>query len=158
MQKFHSYLYGKAFTLYTDHKPLTTILSPKKGILPLSAAILQRWALLLAAYNYDIVYKSTKDHANADGLSHLPLPIEPAPEYSQETTVFKITQIDTLPVIVKQLKADTRQDPVLSKVLLYTKCGWPSTIPEALQPYWKHRLETFLEDEYNLGYSCCYSL
>ena len=41
VQKFHSYLYGRVFTLYTDHKPLTTILSPKKGIPPLSAARLQ---------------------------------------------------------------------------------------------------------------------
>ena len=30
IQKFHSCLYGRAFTLYTDHKPLTTILNPKK--------------------------------------------------------------------------------------------------------------------------------
>ena len=56
IQKFHSYLYVRAFTLYTDHKPLTTILNPKKGILPLSAARLQKWALLLVAYNYNIVY------------------------------------------------------------------------------------------------------
>ena len=147
VQKFHPYLYGRAFTLYTDHKPLTTILSPKKGIPPLSAARLQRWALLLAAYSYDIVYKSTKDHANADGLSRLPLPITPTTECQQESTVFNIAQIDTLPVTVKQLKAATRQDSVLSKVLLYTKCGWPSTIPEVLKPYWKRRLEISLEDE-----------
>jgi len=98
---------------------------------------LQRWALLLAAYNYDIIYKSTKDHGNADGLSCLPLLAEPATECSPESMVFNIAQIDTLPVTVKQLKAATRQDPVLSKVLLYTKCGWPSTIPDALQLYWK---------------------
>ena len=42
----------------------------------------------------------------------------------------------SLPVTVKQLKAATQQDPVLSKLLLYTKSGWPSTIPDALQPYW----------------------
>ena len=130
--------------LYTDHKPLTTILSPMKGIPPLSAARLQRWALLLAAYSYDIVYKSTKDHANADGLLRLPLPVAPTTKSQQESTVFNIAQIDTLPVTAKQLKAATRQDQVLSKVLLYTKCGWPSTIPEVLQPYWKRRLEISL--------------
>ena len=66
VQKIHPYLYVRAFTLYTDHKSFTTILSPKKEILPLSAATLQRWALLLDAYSYDIVYKSTEDHAIAD--------------------------------------------------------------------------------------------
>ncbi len=45
VRKFHQYLYGRSFTLYTDHKPLTTILGPKKGIPPLAAARLQRWAL-----------------------------------------------------------------------------------------------------------------
>ena len=37
VQKFHQYLYGRPFVLYTDHKPLT-----KKGIPPLSPARLQR--------------------------------------------------------------------------------------------------------------------
>ena len=38
VKKFHQYLYGHEFILYTDHKPLTTILSPKRGIPPLAAA------------------------------------------------------------------------------------------------------------------------
>ena len=97
VQKFHSYLYGRAFTLYTDHKPLTTILNPRKGIPPLSSARLQRWALLLAAYNYNIVCKSTKSHANADGLSHLPLPDDSSAQCLQESSVFNVVQIDTLP-------------------------------------------------------------
>ena len=40
--KFHSYLYGRKFTLITDHKPLTSILEPKKGVPPIAAARLQR--------------------------------------------------------------------------------------------------------------------
>ena len=37
-QKFHQYFYGRKLTLVTDHKPLVTILNPRKGILPLAAA------------------------------------------------------------------------------------------------------------------------
>ncbi len=40
VKKFHSYLYGRKFI--TDHKLLTTILGPKRGIPPLAAARLQR--------------------------------------------------------------------------------------------------------------------
>ena len=42
VKKFHQYLYGRKFSLVTDHNPLTTILGPKKGIPPLAAARLQR--------------------------------------------------------------------------------------------------------------------
>ena len=71
VKKFHSYLYGRTFELLTDHKPLTctTILGPKTGIPSIAAARL----LLLACYQYQIKYKSTLSHANADCLSRLPL-------------------------------------------------------------------------------------
>ena len=38
VEKFHQYFYGRRFTLITDHKPLTAILGPKKGIPSLAAA------------------------------------------------------------------------------------------------------------------------
>ena len=76
IKKFHQYLYGRKFLLVTDHKPLTTLLGPKSGIPTLAAARLQRWALLLAAYQYDIEYRSTAKHANADCLSRLPIKID----------------------------------------------------------------------------------
>ena len=47
VKRFHQFLYGRRFTLVTDHKPLTTILSPKKGLPSLATARLQRWAMLL---------------------------------------------------------------------------------------------------------------
>ena len=37
VRKFHKYLYGHTFHLYTDHKPLVTILGPKKSSTNLSS-------------------------------------------------------------------------------------------------------------------------
>ena len=135
------------FVLYTDHKPLTTILNPKKGIPPLSAARLQRWAVILSAYNYKIEYKSTQTHSNADGLSRLPLVVNNDKKQLAEPSIFNVRQLENLPVTATQLKTMTRRDPVLSKVLYYTKQGWPTTIPIDLKPYWMKRTELAVEDD-----------
>ena len=56
VKRFHNYPYGRTFTLVTDHKPLTTILGSKKQVPPLAAARLQRWAIILSAYKYEIEF------------------------------------------------------------------------------------------------------
>ena len=50
------------------------ILGPKKGKPVLAASRLQRWAIQLSAYQYDIKYCSTTKNGNADTLSRFPLP------------------------------------------------------------------------------------
>ena len=54
--------------LVTDHQPLMAILGSKKGLPTLAAAWLQRWAILLAAYQYDLEFRVTAQHCNADGF------------------------------------------------------------------------------------------
>ena len=48
VKKLHHFLYGRHFTLVTDHKPLTSILHPHKGIPVMTAQRLQRYALFLS--------------------------------------------------------------------------------------------------------------
>ena len=135
LKGFHQYLYGWKFTLITDHKPLLTILGPKKEIPPLAAARLQRWAVLLSIFNYDIKFKSTHDHGNVDGLSRLPLPKVIQEGEAHEVSLFNIAQINFLPVTATQMSKATQTDPCLSKILQYVKQGWPTTVPESLRPY-----------------------
>ena len=35
IQKFHFYLYGRRFTLYTDHKPSQSLFNPRKSTPPM---------------------------------------------------------------------------------------------------------------------------
>ena len=117
-------MYGRPFVLLTGHKPLTAIFWEKTGIPPLAAARLQRWALLLSSCQYRIEYISTSVHANADGLTRLPI-VGDAKKDDEwqggtDAAVFNLAQIDSLLVTVEKLKVTTARDPVLSKVLLFT--------------------------------------
>ena len=73
LNKFHQFLYGRKWILVTDHKPLLALFGPNKAIPALAANRLARWALLLSQYDYDIEYRKTSQHGNADGLSRLPV-------------------------------------------------------------------------------------
>ena len=72
VKKFHQFLYGHRFIIKTDHKPLEGLLNEKKGIPSQAAPRIQRWALTLASYEYEISYKAGQTNGNADGLSRLP--------------------------------------------------------------------------------------
>ena len=145
VRKFHQYLYGRRFTLFTDHKPLTTIFGPKRGVPPLAAARLQRWSLFLSSYSYDIEFKSTSAHANADCLSRLPL--STTSSASSAASIFMIRQIEALPITVLELRSATRNDVILGQVLRYTKSGWPVSVPDSLKPYFLRRNELTLEED-----------
>ena len=77
VKKFHQYLYDRKFTMTSDHKPLEHIFSSTRPTPSLASARIQRWALALSAYDYQIQYKPRKINSNADALSRLPLPDSP---------------------------------------------------------------------------------
>ena len=72
VKRFQNYLYN-TFTLVTDHRPPMMIFGQKKGVHALISARIQRWVTILSAYQYNIEFRPTQVHANADGLSRLPL-------------------------------------------------------------------------------------
>jgi len=43
-----------------------------RAVPALAAAHMERWALVLSAYDYDLMYRGSEEHSNADGLSKLP--------------------------------------------------------------------------------------
>ena len=145
IRKFHKYVYGRHFTLVTDHRPLTALFGPKNGVPALAAGRLQRWALFLSSYDYKIEFRTTKAHANVDSLSRLPLPDENG-ECLSEVSVFNVAQINTVSVSVTDLSKATRSDPVLSKVYQSLQKGWPIHINNALKPYWNRRSELSIEE------------
>ena len=137
-------MYGRKFVIVTDHKPLITLLGPTSGIPTLAAARLQRWALILSAYSYDLEFRPTQLHSNADGLSRLPVSSNDGVDITcdvPETAVFNISQVHSLPVTAMQLHSATRRDPILSKVVLFMQQGWPGVVGDDLKPYWCRHAE-----------------
>ena len=73
IHKFHKYLYGRKFKIVTDHKPLLGLLGQNKSIPDMTSPRLQRFAIMLSAYNYELVHVAGEKISNADGLSRLPM-------------------------------------------------------------------------------------
>ena len=66
LNEFNCYLWGRHFTLATDHRPLTwlkTISNPSPKF--------ARWQMSLQQYDFDIVYKAGSTNRNADALSRI---------------------------------------------------------------------------------------
>ena len=126
--KFHQYLYGRTLTLQTDHKPLMTILGPKTGIPTLAAARMQRWALTLSAYSFNIEYRKASENANADAMSRLPVEVA---EPDMDNEIFMCSFLEDIPFRAKDIREATKVDPVLSQVLKYTLEGWPKSLNQS---------------------------
>ena len=69
VEKFHEYLYGSTFDVYTDNYPLTYVLTTAK----LDAAS-HCWVTSLANYNFRLHYRAGKTNINADALSRVSWP------------------------------------------------------------------------------------
>ena len=105
VKEFHRYLYGRKSTLLTDHQQMTHIFHPNKAIPLLAKGRLQRWALLLSTYDYDINFKHSKDQGNADRLSRLPLPSNEFTVGEEGVTIFNVAQIQAPPFIPSKISS-----------------------------------------------------
>ena len=142
VKKFHQFVYGRHFTVYTDHKLLLGLLNPDKPTPSMASSRMQRWALALLAYEYELIYRPGTQNGNADSLSRLPLPDEPTSTPVPGDIIHLMEHINTSPVDAAKLRLWTDRDPVLSQVKQFLLNGWPATVqgPD-LQPYFTRKDE-----------------
>ncbi len=146
VKRFHHYLFGRTFTILSDHQPLKHLLGENRGIPAMASARIQRWALTLSAYNYRIVFKPGSLHANADLLSRLPLPVEPAEVPLPTETVLLLESLEASPVSAAQIKTWVDRDPVLSRVRDNVRQGWRRTDEVEMLPYQRRKDELSVQD------------
>ena len=67
VEHFRYYLYGRPFTIRTDHASLRWLRNFKTA-----DGMLARWLTKLERYNYTFVHRKGSQHTNADALSRIP--------------------------------------------------------------------------------------
>ena len=70
LRHFRCYLLGRKFIVRTDHSALQWFRTFKKPV-----GQVARWIEQLAEYNFEIVHRPGKQHANADALSRITVPV-----------------------------------------------------------------------------------
>nr|CAD2199217.1 unnamed protein product [Meloidogyne enterolobii] len=162
VQKFHKMLFGRKFKLRTDHKPLLAIFGNKKGIKIQTASRLQRWALIMTNYDFQIEFVSTEKMGMADSLSRLisknaenedkiialvsdsnKFDSGPPEELNEvENSVNYVLNIlfEELPIDSNQVKIETDNDIKLKTVIDYIRNNsWPKKIEDSELKFWSTR-------------------
>ena len=147
VERFHTYLHGRDFTIITNHKLLEMICNK-----PIIAAPprLQRMLLRIQGYDYTVKYRPGKEMVISDDLSRLPNPKERT-EVKLDVRVdgLSIDLIDFSPLKQQELKRKICDNPVLNALAEVIYQGWPEKIkdlPTDLRSYWSYRDQLGIED------------
>ena len=147
VKKFHPYLYGRQFTIQSDHKPLSFLFHESKSIPPMASSRVQRWALALSAYQYNIEYKAGSRLCHADGLSRLPRPATIINDGQTPEMTFLINHLSSTCMTALHIKEWTSKDKTLSQVKRFILIGWPENLKDKeLKPFFTRRDELSLLD------------
>ena len=141
-ERFHTYVFGKQFTIESDHKPLEII---SKKNLTAAPARLQRMLLRLQRYDYSITYRPGKEMILADSLSRLPSNADD----SEIDLDVKVCLIQFSTSRLDELRNETREDPVLFEIMEYVINGFPDQrqqMSNATRIYWSFRDEITIDN------------
>ena len=103
---------------------------------------------------YDIQYKPTAKHGNADTLSRLPIPEDQQDEQdhseSSKLNLIHTVQLEQLPLKATDIAKATEKDPVLAQVYHFIQSGWPkskSNLDEVLYPYFVRKIQLTVQSD-----------
>ena len=163
-EKWHFYLYGRHFTLVTDHQALRTLLkSSGSGHRPLR---LHRWSSRLLKYSFSVMFKPGADLVVADCLSRAFVPADMTVSPTVTSSLFTpqeaesvgeddpVAEIQTIfgavgtsIVTFREVGRVTEADSVLQQVAKYIVDGWPTSrqrLSAEFVPYFDVRHELSL--------------
>ena len=140
-ERFHTYVFGRSFTIKSDHKPLEQINLKNLADTP---ARLQRMLLRLQNYDMKITYHLGREMFVADTLSrYTPMP---APEVALDLAIH---HMHITPEKKLAFQQSIQDDPLLCSLAETIIAGWPEDIkdlPNALRPYHTYQDVMTIED------------
>ena len=141
VEQFQTYVYGRSFTIESDHKPLESISQKNLADTP---AHLQHMLLHLQGYNYTICYHPGKEMALPDTLSWFSP--HPGPNILLDITIRHAHLSPERKEAFQQAFVSNPEMPALTNMII---TGWPNNIkavPHPLHPYWQHWETLTIED------------
>ncbi len=147
--RFYQYLYGRKFTVETDHKPLVSIFTKSLADCP---ARIQRFRLRLQKFDFDIVYTPGSKMYIADELSR-----NYPPARADDNMVNEVEEhVECIVASVQmskerysEVRKETQKDEVMNSLMKTVLQGWPSErreCPTELAEYWNFRDEIWVND------------
>ncbi|KAJ8044581.1 hypothetical protein HOLleu_07364 [Holothuria leucospilota] len=139
-ERWNTYLWGRKFTLRTDHKALVTLFSKTSERQSLRLA---RWSCRLLKYNFEVEYQPGEVNILADALSRVPVTASAA-EYDKEDEVICNVALSAQIrlITLDHLKQEVLKDKVMQILILYITEGWPRYNEiELVKPYARFRDE-----------------
>ena len=121
-QRFHEYLYGGTFEVYTDNNPLTYVLTSAK-----LDAMGQRWIASLANYDFKIFHQRGHLNVDADSLSRIPWDMEQTYDTPLDTILMKSAIIQSrvsIKILIFLNALITANELVICSDLQLTKSQW----------------------------------
>lgn len=125
VKHFSRYVFGYKFLILTDHAPLRYIFQYKATVPRIT-----RWALLLAEFDYEIVFKPGKEHIIPDMLSRAVCSVDvcrndtfdPASIFAPEKVRKEQEKNEGLRTIIEGLESNDATNPDLDKFALQNNC------------------------------------
>ncbi|KAI0979500.1 hypothetical protein GJ496_007830 [Pomphorhynchus laevis] len=153
VRRFHDYVYGRRFEIWTDHKPLVAMLGDSRDLRTMTNTRMIRWALHLSGYNYTIKYIEGKDNVYADILSRSPtaarnVTVKQNYDLDNEDNILVVQEekLDQIELSSHELQKASHTDTQLRRITRYVRFGWPSKVQDIDKTFGFRRNELSYEN------------
>lgn len=148
VERWRTYVWGRRFTLRTDHQALTTLLSTKD--MNRAGMRIARWSARLMCFQYDVQYRPGVQNDIADCLSRVPLTYSSTDIDAEKDLLLEIAEVSPLLTAtpLTDFQAECEDCPDLSLLRQVIRSGWPKvkrSLPAEMQPYFLVRHELAVE-------------